>query len=147
MDAAGVTACGTLLAGIDPRYRPQRFGPFVEAAEISATFRTDLEIGRSVVVIAQCASNDVVGFVAVDRPTGEIEYCIAPQHWRAGFASEAFAVLLPILLTAADTDRLYARTKRENIGSRALLEKYAFRFAGLDRVEGETLARFVGPAC
>lgn len=146
MDADGAGACAAVIIATAPPDRPQRFARLGEAAAIAALFRADLQCRRLVVVISDREDDAPAGFILLDRATGELEYCIAAPLWRRGYASEAFAALLPLLADRADGGQLFARTARENIASRALLEKHGFRFAGLDRVAGiGNLARFTGP--
>lgn len=146
MDADGAHACAAVITATVPADRPQRFARLGDAAAIAALFRADLQCRRLIVVISDRETDAPAGFILLDRGSGELEYCIAPPLWRRGYATEAFAALLPLLAERADGGQLFARTARENIASRALLEKHGFTFAGLDRVAGVgNLARFTGP--
>lgn len=60
----------------------------------------------------------------------EIGYCLGPDFWGKGFASEMMAAIISWLKKRGEVKRLTAQTAIDNNGSRGLLEKCAFKHCG-----------------
>lgn len=77
---------------------------------------------------------------AIERRAGvvEIGYLLARRHWGRGYAREAVARLLDLLLLHEGRRRVFADTDPDNAASNRLLRSLGFRREGLLRAEWET---------
>lgn len=84
----------------------------------------DERIIKKTVTVDRCAVGYVLYFTQFGKPS--VGYWITREHWGKGIATNALQQFL-----AQITDRpLYARTARDNIGSRKVLEKCGFVITG-----------------
>ena len=61
---------------------------------------------------------------------GEIGYCLNPDYWRQGYASEAAAEMLRFGFRALGLHRIYATCRPENIGSASVMKKLSMTYEG-----------------
>ena len=97
-------------------------------------------------------------FVATDRltnhiigagkvRTNEISYFVSPDFWRLGVASKLMTNLLNREEILTKDTCLFALVARDNFASTKLIEKFGFRFAGIqknsDRSVSETMLKYI----
>ncbi|CAG7657502.1 GNAT family N-acetyltransferase [Paenibacillus allorhizosphaerae] len=70
-----------------------------------------------------------VGFHVSDLQ-GEVGYCIHPDYWRQGYASEAAAEMLRFGFQEVGLHRIYATCRPENIGSANVMKKIGMTYEG-----------------
>ncbi|WP_309119317.1 GNAT family protein [Paenibacillus sp.] len=61
---------------------------------------------------------------------GEIGYCLNPQYWRKGFASEAAREILRFGFSELGLHRIYATCRPENVGSASVMKKIGMTYEG-----------------
>lgn len=127
--------------------RPQRLRHSTDVAGCAAFLLAEHCAARSTMILRHRLTGMAVGYFVVECASGEIEYYIGKPYRKQGYASEALGALGPTLEELASRKRLFARTRRENKASTALLHRHAFRFDGLEPDDtGHFLARFVKEA-
>ena len=72
----------------------------------------------------------------------EVDFVVAPEYWRRGFATEAARATLTYGFTVLDLDRIIALAKPENIASRKVIEKIGMHFVKNAQYWGITLAYY-----
>lgn len=85
--------------------------------------------------------DSAIGTLAAgERRSGvvEIGYMLVRRHWGRGYAREAVARLLDLLLLEEERRRVFADTDPDNAASNRLLASLGFRREGLLRGEWET---------
>ncbi len=65
-----------------------------------------------------------------DGKQGEIGYCLNPEYWRKGYASEAAAAMIEFGFKELGLHRIYATCRPDNVGSAKVLEKVGMRREG-----------------
>lgn len=70
-----------------------------------------------------------VGYWRIDEEHGfgEIGYSLHPDHWRKGYMSEAFSVLLPYAFQKMGLHRIEANVNVDNVASSTLLMRAGFQ--------------------
>lgn len=62
-----------------------------------------------------------------DHAFGEIGYSLHPQHWRKGYMSEAFTLILPFAFQKMGLHRVEANVNVDNVASSTLLVRAGFQ--------------------
>ncbi|WP_424768437.1 GNAT family N-acetyltransferase [Paenibacillus sp. sgz302251] len=70
-----------------------------------------------------------VGIHASDRQ-GEMGYCLHPDYWRQGYASEAAAEMLRFGFRELGLHRIFATCRPDNIGSASVMKKIGMLYEG-----------------
>lgn len=81
----------------------------------------------------------LIGMCSVEmrsRSNGlEVGYWIGRNWWGQGYATEASSAVVDVAFKVTGTDEIFAACRVNNIGSRRVLMKQGFIFAGLDEVD------------
>lgn len=81
----------------------------------------------------------LIGMCSVEmraRSNGlEVGYWIGRNWWGKGYATEASSAVVDLAFKVTGTDEIFAACRVNNIGSRRVLMKQGFIFAGLDEVD------------
>lgn len=81
----------------------------------------------------------LIGMCSVEmreRSNGlEVGYWIGRDWWGQGYATEASSAVVDLAFKVTGTDEIFAACRVNNIGSRRVLMKQGFVFAGLDEVD------------
>lgn len=87
----------------------------------------DVAAGLGLWAVQRFSDGPLIGFCGFDRAdrSGEIEmlYRFLPAGWEEGAAKEACEAALSYLWTTTAVERVYARTRRENRKSVAVMER------------------------
>lgn len=62
--------------------------------------------------------------------TGEIGYCLSPEYWGEGSATEAIRTLVTFGFTTLDLHRMYAEVDLDNHASQRVCQRLCFRNEG-----------------
>lgn len=65
----------------------------------------------------------------------EVGYWIGRNWWGKGYATEASSAVVDLAFKVTGTDEIFAACRVNNVGSRRVLIKQGFAFAGLDEVD------------
>ncbi len=125
------------------RFLPDRFESAEEMAEVIGWLRGNY--GRPDFMRLTYAVADgerLVGWVSVgplpsDESKRELAYCVHPDYWGRGVATEAAGAFLSWLAREGVAGPLFAEAHLENAPSGRVLEKLGFKTLG-DFAEGET---------
>ena len=71
-----------------------------------------------------------VGLHVVSAGIGEVGYCLNPQYWRRGFASEAAREMLRFGFVELGLHRIYATCRPGNVGSAAVMKSIGMTYEG-----------------
>lgn len=85
--------------------------------------------GRMNLAARQRASSEFVGMVRFNE--GWLTYFVSPRYWGNGYGTEMVGECCRTMPRLLNLKVVRARVIRENIGSRRILEKIGFAFAGL----------------
>jgi ribosomal-protein-alanine N-acetyltransferase len=87
------------------------------------------------IVLGRCGLNFIDEISEV-----EVDFVVAPNYWRRGFATEAAKAALAHGFTALDLERIIALAKPENTASLKVIEKIGMHFVKYAQHWGVTLA-------
>ncbi|MFS0724618.1 GNAT family N-acetyltransferase [Paenibacillus sp. 1P07SE] len=79
------------------------------------------------------ASGELIGGCGLhlmEPAQGEIGYCLHPDHWQKGYASESAAALLRLGFGEFGLHRIYATCRPDNLGSARVMEKVGMTYEG-----------------
>lgn len=84
-----------------------------------------------------------IGCAALTARHGGLEmgYWIGEPHWGKGYATEAAHALVDLAFRATAIERLYASCRVLNIGSRRVLHKCGFQYAGQGMIDSIAAGR------
>lgn len=108
----------------------------VQADEMLAAAMRDYADGSGLRYgIVVTATNELVGVASLfafsrDNRRCETGYVLGSRHWGRGYASEALVAVLEHAFGALGMNRIEADVDPQNIASRRVLEKLAFRLEG-----------------
>ncbi|TLS49572.1 GNAT family N-acetyltransferase [Paenibacillus antri] len=114
------------------------WGPNTEAETqsfIERTFEMQNQTPRKDYELAVTLSSggELIGGVGLHVEAvgvGEIGYCLNPQYWRKGFASEAAREILRFGFSDLGLHRMYATCRPENVGSASVMKKIGMTYEG-----------------
>ncbi|MDG3577533.1 GNAT family protein [Rhizobium sp. YJ-22] len=90
-------------------------------------------IGKCVYAITKAETGHFLGCCGIepiDEQTVEIGYWLGEPHWNQGYMTEAAHVLIDMVFRTRDIERIDARCRVMNIGSRRVIQKCGFQFQG-----------------
>lgn len=103
-------------------------------------------IGKCVYAITRADNGHFLGCCGVEQGadgTVELGYWLGQPHWNQGYTTEAAQVLIDMVFRTREIDRIDARCRVTNVGSRRVIQKCGFQFQGTGMVPCQALGAMV----
>ena len=121
---AGNRRIAEMLARMPHPYGEREARAFVERSRRASSGRT--------YALTMAESGAFLGCAGLDqREAGlELGYWVGEPHWGKGFATEAAHALVDLAFRVTELDRLHVACRVTNAGSRRVIHKCGFQYAG-----------------
>ncbi|MFN0264957.1 GNAT family N-acetyltransferase [Tepidamorphus sp. 3E244] len=105
---------------------------------------TNPQTGECAFVICLAETGEVIGACGLeampDLELPQVGYWLGEPHWGKGYATEAVQALIDYVFGNTGCDAIGVGCRVANVGSRRVIEKCGFQYAGLDMMD----SRFEG---